>query len=583
MDGLNITYENLRDCTAISLQVPPPTRAASLAEARWSANISALRQTQPATADRIADLPAAGEWVFARDGFLTRRDDAGWWSGCSAPLATGRQCFRKLDLAGVVGCFINPTHAGLLRACFEKIQDNQSIIAVNPDPIVLAVALHCEDFSREILAGRLLFVAGWDWPDELAALLDAHPGLPIPQQFIRTQSLDDNELQLYSAPAQEVITEAIARRTAQVEQIRASHAASGRTGRVLVIAGSHFSLGNLCGPAIATALLDRKPAADSPFVRLDPDCPLSASMVAIATASSDCDCIVAADLFRQQAPGIVANEIAFITWVTTGMIVPPDPAAPHDAILLADEQWQNAARAAGWKSDRIEVAGWPQICSPRLPLGPGRLGRAVGLLADTFIPDAPQRLRELSSHGLLWEFIIDELAKDPLRLGANALKYLEAQMARFKIAAEGFDHRLFLEQLIFPAYHQGLARMLISAGLKIKLLGKGWDRMSEFAPHAHGPVASVAELSAALESCSALVHTVPLKQAHPLDAMGLPVVQPAGLTADRFLAAVRQAMASPFPAKPAQVAPLSRGRVCTLVPGLRWSAASHEAAERSPD
>ncbi len=134
--------------TAILSTSGTATAADRLAAANFRANMTAFSSIQPEWADRLGGGPLDVEWIFARDGSLTARTSGGWWSGCSVPLLAGRELLKLLELKGNVGCFLQPGHAGQIRACFEKLKLAQGIIAVVPDVESLRMILHCDDFRR---------------------------------------------------------------------------------------------------------------------------------------------------------------------------------------------------------------------------------------------------------------------------------------------------------------------------------------------------------------------------------------------------------------------------------------------------
>ncbi len=563
--GMNSVVLCVGDALRPAADVPPAPQAAAdrLAQERFAINLAALQQLQPSVAHMVTSVPMPLQWTFGRDGFLTALDEGYWWTGCSVPLLAGRQMLKNLELSGTVGCFVHPTHAGQLRACFERIQSNQAIVAIVPDPLCLAVMLRCEDFSAELAAGRLGFAAGWDWTEQLGKLFAAHPGLPLPQNFVRTSLLEDGELGQFTTDAQAVISAETSRRA---DRIALSRQAGDRrtrpTGRVLVVASGYFRLADLSGPALMNAICGDD-AADA-FVHLDPDRPLSASPLAVALAAAEADAVVTANTFRHDFPLIVPQRTAWITWVTTPRIAPPVAAAAGDGLLLADPQWRDIALGVGWSNQRIDIAAWPAGLGFALP--PTRAdGKLVGLLADTHLLDVPPRLKEFSSQGLLWEMIADELKRRPQALGGEPLRYLENQMAKLGLAAEEVDRQLFLERLVHPAYQQSLARAAIAQGLPLALFGRGWMDIADLSDRAHGPIASAGDLAAALGQCSALFDPNPTAALGAIDALGLPVIRP-----------------RPLPSR-AALPPLSRGRVLSLIPAMRWPSIAADGGDRGCD
>jgi hypothetical protein len=561
----------------------PQTDADRQAIANFQANSQALNLTQPKLLQKIKEIEIPLSWAYGRDGFLTAVDGRRWWTACSVPLLAGREMFKKLDLAGTVGCFVCPSHAGQLRAGFERLQSKQAFLAIVPDPLSLAVTLHCDDFSEEISSGRLLFAGGWDWIDQLATLLKDHPGLPLPQNFVRTALVDDADLDRFTVEAQSVISAETTRRAEAINLIRNSAERQSRPGqKILVIAPTHFRLGDFSGQVLNN--LCNQTDCDA-FVAINPDDPQSASPMAVASAAQNAGALVMANSFRENFPNIVSNKTAWITWLTTtpDAIASPSPSAPNDALLLADPAWQSAALAKGWSKDRIDIAGWPANLS--LDLLPSTSGGAnLGLFVDTQTLEIPKKQKDLSSFALLWEMIETELRADPSILGTDADKFLDRCITKLAIPSEGLDRHLFIDQLIFPAYHQSLARQLIAARLPVALFGKGWMDIEEFRPHANGPIASTADFEQAISQCALLLDPNPMtKQSFPLRSLPIAILQPAGLNPTAPKNSARTQMQNAIPRKTQTISPLSRGRIAGLIPGFRWPAMDHELIAISSD
>ncbi len=85
-------------------QIPQASSAQSAAAANFRANVAAMETLQLGLTALLPGHEIGGEWVFGRDGYLTlRTTDGGWWSGCSVPLAAGREMLKKLELCGEPG------------------------------------------------------------------------------------------------------------------------------------------------------------------------------------------------------------------------------------------------------------------------------------------------------------------------------------------------------------------------------------------------------------------------------------------------------------------------------------------------
>jgi hypothetical protein len=192
------------------------------------------------------------------------------------------------------------------------------------------------------------------------------------------------------------------------------------------------------------------------------------------------------------------------------------------------------AREAGWASDRIKNAAWPAGFLPAAQRPPQ--SDLIALPADTQIIEIPPRVKEFSSHVLLWESIAHELSTDPLAISTDPVRYLDTRRHRMNIKQDGFSPALFLEKLIIPAYQQGLARLMLREKMPLVLLGRGWLKIPEFHAHSAGPMRSIQDLATALAACRMIIHPMPNPSAHPVDAMGLPVLQPTVTGLKKFLA-----------------------------------------------
>ncbi len=249
-----------RDVTLLDHDLPSLQTSAAAAEARhnYKSNLAALAAHQP--------------WVatYARDGFLTAYDPAGhWWGDCSLPKRAGLAMLKQLDLRGVVGCFLAPTHAGQIAAALEKIEQHQAILVIQPDDQEMAFSLACCDFSGEIERHRLWFATGANWAQMIAALFEARRGLPTPGQFIRISATSDDLVNQLIPEAEKAFSDVNTARGKMLDGI--SSTTRTKPSRRIVVAPSHFRLWDDAGAALAGAL-----AADD-VIHLDPDDPAQAS------------------------------------------------------------------------------------------------------------------------------------------------------------------------------------------------------------------------------------------------------------------------------------------------------------------
>jgi hypothetical protein len=483
----------------------------------WEANVAALAERQPRVVDAAGDFDETATWVFGRDGFLTAQDVLGrWWAGCSLPKRAGAAMLKRLDLRGVVGCLLAPAHAGQVSAALERIAPEQAIVVVQPEPSDLRVLLGCCDFSDDIRQNRLWFAAGADWPAVLAATFANHAGLPTPAQFIRTPATSEELVQQLIPVAEQAFNRVNDVRAAQVERARTrEHQTSVEARRLLIVAGSHFRLWDDAG----AALLNAMPPDGDGARHLDPDDPAQASATGLGLAASECDGVVLANRSRADLPDVLPASTAVLCWLTHPQIPAFDTAFSRDGLMLADDTWLAAARAAGWPEARLRVATWPAV-----PLPPAPPKAQLAMIADTNTLETPVTELDLSSHHLLWEMIRHDLARDPLSLGSDIDAFINRRMVSLDIAEEGFDRRRFVRQLVLPAYQQGLAKLLLDAGLPLKLYGRGWDALPELRDAWEGPIWTRDGLRRAVASVGALVYPWPVRYRHELDSFGRPVV-----------------------------------------------------------
>ncbi|HEX4125544.1 MAG TPA: hypothetical protein VHY37_12510 [Tepidisphaeraceae bacterium] len=530
-----------------STAIAPPTHApAERAAANFAANCDAIKRNQPSLPAALPALPGGLEWILARDGSLTALEaDGAWWAGCSLPWRAARTMFKSLDLQSLMGCFLSPGWAAQLRLCLDLIEPRQAIAAACPDVEHLAVMLHCEGFAEDIAAGRLWFAAGPEWPRQIEELFDSQPGLVVPTQFLRAMSRDKETLDAMIPPAQKAFAEINGRRGAAVEKIMAS--ASSRRSEsefsgskpppLCIVCPSQFSLWQEAGSALAEGIDRLAPTGTAAITRLDSDRPTSASPLALAMAMENCDALLIPDAGRGDLPGIVAEDAAWITWVTRGGIPDAKSAGPRDRLLLADRSWLRSAIAAGWPAERTAIAEWPMVpAAPASPAQPAHLA----IIADTRPAKPPRAVSDFSSQGILWEHIRAELLNDPFAVGDDVELFLNRLMRELEIAPEALDRRVFIGDLILPAYQHGLAKRLVGGGIPIRIFGKGWDTVVARPDCAAleaawaGPLRSNAELRSAAASAIGLVHAWPSRSAHPIQRYGKPILGPS-LSATAFL------------------------------------------------
>jgi hypothetical protein len=521
-----------------------PTEADRLAARNRDANLAALARTQPRLAGVIATSSPDIAWVFGRDGFLTGFEPGGgerWHGGCSVPLLAARAMLKTMGAGNGVACFLHPTHAAQVRVALEQLPPEQALICILPDARLLEILFYCEDFSAEISRGGLWFAWGESWTKELGRMLEDVPGLPTPSRFLRLPHADAASTEQIVAEAQRVFAEQNARRSAAIGEARArwTPPANGKARRVCVIARSSFRLWEDAGHTLHAAA----GGGEIDLHHFDPDSPAACSPIALATSAATSDAIVAADLARADAPNIVHPDLPWVTWVTLPRIPPFAAAGPHDRLLVADPAWREAAVRAGWPAERVGVAGWPAaVAHDQPPKFPG-----VALIADTCGLDVPESVTEFSSHGLLWEKLRERVLRDPFAVPADVDAWVRDAARGEGIAVETLNVPTFVNRLVAPAFAQGLADALLAAGVPLKLYGNGWAHLPRFEALVGAPLTSRQQLIEAARDAAALVHPSPTAGAHPVDALGRPVVRTTGGSRASFLREVSRALQGSTP------------------------------------
>ncbi len=420
-----------------------------------------------------------------------------------------------------------PFHAAAISVVLDKLERSQAVIAVyaNERDFQFAASL-CRIFRgrlSDIGCGLSLGTAG---RSNSSDCLPSRIGLPTPSYSIRLPATEREANGLIPG-IEQIVREETARREGILREIRSRPVK--KCGRICVVAPSAFRLWGDNGHALATALRDE---ANAEFVRFDPDDPANSSPLALASAVSECEALVTANLGRADFPNVVTEDVAWVTWVTTPRV--PAAVREQDGLVLADETWRANARAAGWKDSQVAIGGWPGMQV-------NRAGEAIAIIADTRVVPMKREGFEYSSHGLLWSAIAGELIENPFALSETIENYLSKRMKQFSIREEGFDRARFIDELIVPAYQQGVARALVKNGVAIELHGRGWGEVGGLEKFARGAVETREGLSEIFSRASVLVNCLPVGFAHPIESAGVRVVRVFGKTRDAFLRDVSSA------------------------------------------
>jgi len=246
--------------TTIEFDSTATTTAARQSESNCQQNLIASRQTQPKLT-ALSNLENL-KWLFARDNTLTALQNGKWWGGCSVPAKAAQELLKTLQINSSMACFLAPAHPAQIAFALSRLRNEQAIIALLPRADDLLLTLHCHDFSADLAAHRLWFVAGEQWAVQLAELFRSNPGLAIPQQFIRTALLSDDTSAPLISSAQQIFMDELNRRSAALSQLRETRPrqTSISRKRITLAAPLHFRLWDDCG-----GILQQFTASDSTF------------------------------------------------------------------------------------------------------------------------------------------------------------------------------------------------------------------------------------------------------------------------------------------------------------------------------
>jgi hypothetical protein len=521
------------------MQSPAPevcseTAASQLARKNWQSNLQALSITQPWLSATLGHMPDEVEWVFARDGSLTALEKGRWWTGCSVPLLAGRTLLKTLAEEPVSSCQLAPVHAGLVRAARELMGKCPALFLAQPDLRSAQMILACHDFSDQISTRRWWIATGQDWLEQFRRMFQENPGLSTPMRFIRTKlTVEDITLPMIKA-IQDMFGVVLSARSQQIDQLKALQSVATRSKTILLVGGTEYRLWD-AGTDVLRQQLSRQNADLEPF---DTDDALCGSPLALLQRSQGCGCVVSANICRGDCNGLITDQIPWITWMTQPGAPPFNTAGPRDSLILADPQWRSIAQTAGWPAQRVHVCGWPSV-----PASASPSADSLGIICDTRKIEIPTTIADFSSHRLLWDLIEEELSGNPLVLD-DMESYLTNRAAQLNIAFDALDRGRFLHELILPAFQQGLARLLIAAGLPVRIWGKGWGSLPEFVNRTAGAIESEAEFQAAVNSCRALMFAWPKRAAHPIQLTGKPIVYRQGSDRSALIRVVRTILAA---------------------------------------
>lgn len=502
------------------------TIAGQRARANLNANLQALRQTQPwLEVERFTRYQDV-EWVLARDGQLTGRfpEQNRWYADCSVPRRAGEELLRDMVLEAGVGCLLRPMHAAHVDILLAKLRPQQALIVVQDEATDAGMLLACADLSEQIRRHRLWFALGDHWGDHLQLILTRSPGLPVPGQYVRTQHRPLEQSAPLMTQANALLGKLTQKRLTMAEQLGHRPPADCPGGRVVVAIPSQFRLWDMPGEAFRTAF------ANSPHIAIDTDDPTESSALALGIAAARADAMLLPNLGRCDLNScVIPPHQPIITWVAGARIPAPLPEARRDGLILCDSSLKSRAMELGWPESRLRIGGWP------MPVLPEATGNVVGLIANTRPAQLSKAYKELSSLAMMEYAICEQLNGNPRDMGDDPLAYLRRTARRINVPEASLDFGALLEQVLYPAYQQNLARHLVSCGVNLRIWGSGWDCCEDMVSRWAGEIADSRDFHQAILACRLVAEDWPSTTITALHRCGRPTLKAAGRTRDEIL------------------------------------------------
>ena len=452
-------------------------------------------------------------WTTARDGSRTARVGGKWAGGCSVPRRAAELMLRNLTVKGQVACLLIPTHAQQVAVCLARIDPATALMVLVDSQASLDLIRACHDFTG--FENRLFFAT-----DEasLRLIFTRHPGLPIPQQFIRTPVTPSEPADAAIVWAQRVFSDVLADHAKRASVARSGWAPT--SDRLCVVVSRRFRLWNDAGDQLARAL-------DADVI--DTDLATQTSVALIAEHAQSAAAVVMADVGRADRPELLSPRQPWITWITQPRLPAFLPGSPRDGLIVIDESLTDLALKHGWPFDRVRVGAFPPVARTAI----AKPNQPLALIAD--LPDLapPAEVQEFSSWRVVWDAIRKDLPDNPHRLAGDIDGYLDKSRRHFGVPADNFPQQTFIDRLIAPAYLIGIARWLVRESIPLTIYGHGWESVEAVRSSHQGAIDSREQLNAALDSASGLIDAS-IAACHPARSIGVPRVATFGRTPQRI-------------------------------------------------
>ncbi len=495
---------------------------------RYRANVEALSRFQPDVAGLVEDLaiPDDMRLVVGRDGretFLLPSEGAlpTWLGGSSMPSVSVPQILASFQSEGS-NVALPGVQTGLEAiAVANKCPSHVAVFVVEPDPLLIKLAMYLYDYTLPIDSGRVVFLAGPDLQAALRSFLQAHCGYELPRKLVTvpqvsTQQVAElqRELQVAGESVVDIFTSAVDERVAALAARRVG--ATPETPRVAVVGVDPRRFAIAHGTGVASALsrlgwthetcVPDRPSACHTAARISAVERVRADLVLFA---SGC-----ADRFRALVPA----DLPVVAWYPPAGHVPEhihEPSRGHDLSVACSSSQRDRLVAAGVSADDVEICGLAVDDTTFRPVSVTaedrqRWGGEIAVLMD--LPDdRPESAGvNLPSHVALWQAMRDGVLDDPEGYSHDRAgeRLAEAERASGTALDDSKTREHFLGLLRARIAPACIARAQVSALVakyeQVVTFGANWPPRDGGPDFRRGPIPFGEELNT-LSNCMSVV------------------------------------------------------------------------------
>jgi glycosyltransferase involved in cell wall biosynthesis len=466
------------------------------------ANIAALRTVDAGLAARVeaAEWPADVQFIAALDGtptaFSRQFSSSGWFARTGAPQVREQMVCDHFTVGGANVILPGTGQGWGLRYLLGRFEPQQSIFVWETNRVHLAALLGLYDFSSAISDHRLVFLSEPDLKKALLDFLSAHPEIVLPTKMMNWPWISESEVQHIGRMVEQAVQEhntAFGRRLSELQD-RLNERFAGRSKggrrRVQIFSLSSQRATYRVARDFARAARKRDWAVDVFLL----DRPMHGSSAAIVSRMIDFvpDLIFSIGVERKNWLLRLPKDVRFVSilglpGVVLGSSLSED-LVPEEGEVFVLGSPADFERLKG--KSRVEqlfvmdVAVSPEVFCPC----PAEQKRdvQVTVIADRSDPDPEKVGMYQKSHQYLWSQIRQVIEDHPLSYSHARAGNVIQQVSRH--TGVTFTDKDVLEKfaklvkgLLAPAaVSTAIVRSLSGAGLKVRILGRGWEADEEF-------------------------------------------------------------------------------------------------------